>query len=258
MNKGLMNERLVINALHGQRLRDLPDHFRIPIRKMFNISSEDDFVYAKKVSNFVGCKTDFELYMYRYYLNISVKSGRCPSLHQEEFSSFITFLESLNISKRTINILKFFHYGDGSKDGTGVKTLRFDVFKEKYAKYFKEASEELSQDHIVRAIVYRAIIKGRIEKRQEINYLYYGTAEDGFFLHKSDILKYASQTGYEKYTAIHFGPIVYVAKMPSRRAKDGTKVHYAQLVWPDIKIDLLRIKKMAEDDGYTYEIRRRT
>ena len=123
MNKGLMNERLVINALHGQRLRDLPDHFRIPIRKMFNISSEDDFVYAKKVSNFVGCKTDFELYMYRYYLNISVKSGRCPSLHQEEFSSFITFLESLNISKRTINILKFFHYGDGSKDGTGVKIL---------------------------------------------------------------------------------------------------------------------------------------
>ena len=44
--------------------------------------------------------------------NISIKKGSGNSVHQEKFEEFVSFLYDLNISERTIENLKLFHYGD--------------------------------------------------------------------------------------------------------------------------------------------------
>lgn len=235
----------IIALLNNKTVKELPDHFKTPIKKMVYKVTDSCVVRAEKVSNFIGCKTDFELVLKGYILNISVKQGYFPTLHQEEFNSFIDFLEGLGISERTIKILKFYHFEDGTLDGVNPKFhMPFQEFRQKFSKYIKEASAELSQEHIVKAIVYRGIIKGRNDRRQEIDYLYYGTDEKGIFLHKKDLMENTYKYGQEEYTALHFGPIVYVRKYPCKVAKDGTIVHYAVLRWPDMEKDLY---KMHED-----------
>lgn len=235
------NEYEIIAALNGKQIKDIPEHFREPIKKMIYHLKDHHEIQAKNVSTRFGCKTDFEIHAHGIICNISVKCGHFPSLHQEEFGSFIDFLRDIGVSERTIKIVKFYHYADGSLDGTGTLKLRFDLFRERYQKYIDEASKELSQERIVRAIVYRGIIKGRKPTRQEIDYLYYGTKNEGIFFHKSELLDNVYKYGYPKYTALHFGPIVYVAKIPSRKNSAGQIMHYAQLRWPNIKEDLYKM-----------------
>lgn len=242
-NVGERNERRLINFLNNKTIKDLPDHFKIPIMGMTYKVTDNCVIQAEKVSNFIGCKTDFELTLKGYIINISVKQGHFPSLHQEEFKSFIEFLEGLGISKRTIKILKFYHFRDGTLDGINPKfQMGFEQFREKFKKYIAEASEELSQEYIVRAIVYRGIIKGRNPRRQEIDYLYYGNEDKGIFLHKKELLEHTHKYGREKYTALHFGPIVYTSKYPPKVAKDGTIIHYAVLRWPIMEEDVYKMR----------------
>jgi hypothetical protein len=250
MQQGLQNEYDIIETINGKKLRDLPQHFKDGFIKMYKYVNENDVVHAEKISNRTCSKPDIkvELSNHDKYMNISIKSGWMPSLHQEDLWSFMDFLKSLNISSKTLNTVLFYHYADETYDGTGVNKMRFDNFREKYKKMIAEASDELSQEHIVTAVVNRAIVVGRYENGRKINYLYHGTKDSGFFIHRNDILDHAFEVGRPKYTALHFGPIVYVAKVPNKLDSTGNKHHYAQLIWPKIDEDLKKILNYCEPE----------
>lgn len=247
---GIENEKEIIKAINGKSLKDLPDNFRIPIKKMYKFSQPDSVVYARKVPNKYGSKSDFELWMGNSYENISVKCGKSPAVHEETFSTFLIFLENLGVSKLTIKILKAYHYNDGTTNGTGTK-MRLADFKEKYRKYIAYASKELSQEHIVKAILQRCVIRGRSETRQEINFIYYGDANSGIFVHRYSLRKYCSLLGKREYDSIHFGPFVYVSKIHKRLVdENGNYVQYSQLCWPNIYDDLKIINDKIDEQKY--------
>jgi hypothetical protein len=244
-NNGIENENQIINEINGKKIEDLSPNFKEPIKGMFKYQKDGDVIVAKKVSNWIGCKTDIEIYLDNYYHNISIKSGFGPAVHEEEFDSFYEFLRTLHISRYTLDTIKFYHYADGSLSGIGTKTLRLDEFKEKYSDRIAKANEELNQDEIVKAVIYRAIIKGRKEKNQEINYLYYGNANEGVFIRRVDILDYAYKLPCYDNKAIHFGPLVYAQKIHRKKVGDGKVVQYSQLSWPNIKEGVIKIKELS-------------
>jgi hypothetical protein len=245
INPGIENENKIIEAINGKKLEDLDPNFQEPIKGMYKYHKEGSMVEARKVSNRIGCKTDIEIQMYNHYHNVSIKSGFGPAVHEEEFTSFYEFLKSLNISNETLETIKFYHYGDGTLDGSGKKTLRLDEFKEKYKDRIAKANKELANVEIAKAVIYRAVIKGRIEKNQEINYLYYGNEKEGIFVKRCDILEFAPQLNCYYDTAIHFGPLSYNQKIHSRKVVDGKVVQYSQLVWGNIKEGVLEIKRRS-------------
>lgn len=245
INKGLENEYEIVEALHNRKIQDLPSHFRNAIEAMFPFFRPYNTLWARKVSNFIGCKTDIEISLFSQKINVSIKSGHCPSLHQETLKCFLIFLQTLGVSEETLRTFQFYHYADETYDGTGIKMLRFDDFREKYKEMIAKASEELSQEHIVQAIAYRALIKGRLEHRQEIDYLYYGNKDSGAFFHKTDLMGLSHLTGKREFTSLHFGPFVYVAKVPNKFDENGNKIQYSQIIWPEIRTDLATIYRIV-------------
>lgn len=247
-NYGKQNELKILDAIDGKSLYELPDHFEKGITQMYKFVSKGDVVKATKYSDWDGNKPDIKIELSNHdkYMNVSIKSGWMPSLHQEYFNSFIQFLRTLEISEETISTVIFYHHADGTYDGTGVNKLRFDEFREKHKERIAKASEELSQEHIVKAIAYRALVVGRYEGRMKVNWFYHGTEEEGIFIHRDTLIENICSVGREKYTALHFGPIVYVAKIPSKVNEYGKKYHYAQLIWPKMDEDFKEIYEKTQ------------
>ena len=236
MNIGIENENQIIRALNDKTIDELSENFKEPIRSMYKYYKDGEKLIVKKVSNWIGCKTDITIQIHNYYHNVSIKSGFGPAVHEEEFDSFFTFLKSLNISQETLDTIKFYHYGDGTLDGSGKKTLRLDEFKEKYKERIAKANEELSNEEIVKAVIFRCVVKGRNERNQEINYFYYGNVEEGIFLKRDHLLEYGPKLNCYYDTAIHFGPLSYNQKIHKRLTlENGKYAQFSQLVWPNIK-----------------------
>ena len=239
--KGIQNEKEIIKAINGKFLDELPDHFKIPITGMYRYHHPGKRVEAKKVSAFFGCKSDIEIWMYGHYMNISIKCGFSPAIHQERLDWFLEYLHDLGISNETLDIIRFYHFYDGTLDGSGIKSMRLDEFKEKHKEIIAKANEELNQEHIIKDVFQRCVIRGRKATLQEINYLYYGTVDKGIFINKKDLLKYCSTINDREETAIHIGPLVYVAKYHRQVTCDDKIVQYAQLCWPHIEEDVYKI-----------------
>ena len=202
------------------------------------------------MSNFIGCKTDIEVCLFKTKTNISVKTGIAPSMHQELLENFIEFLKTLSLSEDTIQTILFYHYRDGTYDGSGGDPLDYTAFIEDHKERIQRASEELSQPDIVKAIVYRCVIKGRESSRQEIDYLYYGDTTKGAFFSKYDLLEYAHLTGDREFKGLHFGPFVYSRKV---RYSKGNHAYceYSQIIWPHIKTDLKFIYDIVHNNVKT-------
>ena len=246
-NFGIKNEKEIIKTINGKFLDELPEHFRTPIYAMYRYHHPGKKVEAKKVSSWFGCKSDIEIWLYGHYMNISIKCGFSPAIHQERIDWFLEFLHDLGISNETLDVIRFYHYYDGTLDGSGVKTMRLDDFKIKHKEILAKANEELNQEHIIKAVIYRCVIKGRKSTLQEINYLYYGTAEKGIFINKNDLMKYCPTINMREETAIHIGPLVYVAKYHRQVTCDEKVVQYAQLCWPHIEEDVYKIHNMIRN-----------
>ncbi|MBO5857211.1 MAG: hypothetical protein J6Q87_03085, partial [Clostridia bacterium] len=181
---GIENERLITKELNNKRINETSDNFRYMLYDMFKNYPRDSLLNVRKVPERFLCKTDLEFWVLNSYMNVSVKTGFGPAVHQEEFESFMSFLKTLKISRKTLRFIKFYHYADETYDGSGIKTLRLSEFWEKYKVQIKEASKELSEPCIVKAIVQRCLIKGKRETLQPINYLYYGDEKNGVFVHR--------------------------------------------------------------------------
>lgn len=244
-NPGIENEYQIMAALNGKTIEELNDNFREPVKAMFKYHKEGERIVVRRPSPWIFAKTDIEIEMYGHYHNVSIKCGFGPAVHQEEFDTFLEFLKSLNISNETIDTIKLFHFQDGTLDGSSKKSMRLDEFKDVHKDRIAKANQELQNPEIIKAIVHRCVIKGTREKNQEINYLYYGNAEEGIFIPNKAILEYAKDVPCYYPGFIHFGPFVYNQKIQTRRVRDGKYIQFTQIVWPNIKEGVLIIKKKS-------------
>ena len=80
---------------------------------------------------------------------ISVKSGRSVSAHEESLTSIIPFLRSLGVNDHILKTIVYFHYGDGTLDGTGLSRFTSNDLRRVMNSYFLEASHYLSKKEIV-------------------------------------------------------------------------------------------------------------
>ena len=242
---GLENEIFIIKELNGKKINETSDNFRYMLLDMFKNYPKNSVLDVRKVPHKYLCKTDIEIHVQGTYENVSIKTGFSPAVHQEEFESFMLFLKELKISKKTLNFIRFYHYADETYDGSGTKTLRLVEFWEKYAKQIKEASEELSNPLIVKAVLYRCVIKGKRDTLQNINYLYYGDHIKGVFVHRNDLLTKIGTLENRDVPYLHIGPFKYVQKIFRSQVVDGRYVQYTQMCWPYIKEDMIALFKQT-------------
>ncbi|MFA5649195.1 MAG: hypothetical protein WC951_12935 [Bacteroidales bacterium] len=194
-NNGHENEVNIISVLNRKTINELPKHFNVWLIKLFKEHDKPMFVY--KLNNHQ--KADIGIKVNRTTKYISIKSGANNSFHSEPIEYFIPFLRSIGVREHTLKTIVFFHYGDNTLDGTGQTRFTSREMRRTMNKFFKLASKELSETKIIKEVIMRTIIKGRFAENVEIDGIYHGTAEAGFFLPKNLIYKILLREKYVRY-----------------------------------------------------------
>ena len=230
MNYGFKNEKDIIEMLNGKTFEEIPKYFQESLSKIFNYQNEEMFICEKYGGHY---KPDIYIKYGDKSINVSIKSGDSVSIHQEILEQFILFLEEIGISKRTIRIIKFYHYGDGTINGSGNELLDLKYLQLKYSIFIKQANYELNESINYNKIIDRILFSGRFNKNHSIDYLYYGTNKIGFFVSKEKILEYLLKQKSMYLNCLHIGPFTY---QPASRKKP--KVRYCQFKWKSLLSDI--------------------
>ena len=217
-NNGKNYEELIVNKLNDKKISELSEFWRKIIKEMFVVTDDNEIVNARVIGK--SCKTDIEIYCMDKKINMSVKTGDHNSFHQENIFQLLDFLQKSGVSQRTLNIIKFYHFGDGTIDGTGNKRMDAAEIKLKYAKLIREANEEINKREIIENVFERFVTKGVKESYQKIDYLYYGDTDFGYLVTPDELLQYALRHRCMFLSGLHFGPLNY---QPYKRLLNSQK-----------------------------------
>lgn len=224
---GLLNEEEIIEYLDQMPFSKLNQKWQKHIKVMFPFVLDSDVIYARKFPDHQA-KPDMMVKVRHTIQYVSIKSGRNPSVHQEDFFAFQNFLKRIGVSDQTQRIIYFFHFGETKKLNNDGQPFTKDELETRYSDYFLKASTSLDNTKIIEEVINRTIIKGANMKRNGITYLYYGNLEKGFLLSKEDI--YSLVMNYREHkSSIHFGGLNY---QPSGRNRLRADYRYVRIKWP--------------------------
>ena len=145
-NKGFEQERKIVKIINNRKFKELPNVYQSLIEKIFGKKFDDITLMEciKKEGKGIDKKTDLIFTINNQKKNLSVKMGLANAIHQEPLSDFINFLNKIkNLTEYEINLIKYFHWCDGTYDNSGLvkDRTRKDIFvkkhKDKYCEYLK-------------------------------------------------------------------------------------------------------------------------
>lgn len=225
---GSVNETMILNALDKHYFKDLDPKWKKHMKRMFKNISDDDYIIVNYFKD-KDAKPDLEIIVRNKKVLLSIKSGHAPTMHYEPIKTFFDFLREFGVPERIIKIIAFYHYGYSLKKGSTYKVLSRDEILERYPEAIKEVNDYfIKHQEIVRELVYRSIIKGRL-KRDLIDYFYYGNSAKGFLLSTGDIFRIIASNHNDGCNSIHFNQLTYVS---CARNPDNQNKHHIKISWP--------------------------
>lgn len=225
---GMLNETMIVTAINRHHFKDLDPKWKRHIKRMFKNIEDDDYIIAHYHEH-KDAKPDIEISVDKKKILLSIKSGHAPTMHYEPIKTFFDFLRELNVPDRIIYIISFYHYGYSLKKRVSDHILTRDEIIKKYPKEIKEVNDYFkSHPEIVREIIYRSIIRGRL-KGDLIDYFYYGNSSKGFLLSTSDIITIIMNDPNDGCESIHFYQLTYIS---CARKEDNERKHHLKINWP--------------------------
>jgi hypothetical protein len=207
-NPGFLNERQIINKLNNTKFKDLTNNLKFLIQEMFGICNEEDVIKSGLIVNFQKLDIYIELNGIRKY--VSLKSGQATTIAEENLKLFIKYLRSKNISTKSLKTILYYHFGDGTLDGSGEKRMEYITLRIKTQKIIKELNEELNKNlDFVIDFVIRSMFKGTNENNIEADYIYFGNVEYGVLASKKQVIKHLQRKSYKFLNNPHIGPIQF-------------------------------------------------
>lgn len=223
---GSVNESMILIALNNHYFKNLSDKWKRHVKRMFKDIKDDDLIKVNYYS-IKNAKPDLEIIVNNRKILLSVKSGHAPTMHQEPIKTFFDFLRGLEVPENIIDIIAFYHYGYFLNQHG--KVLTREEIVERYPNKIKEVNDYFNNhEDIMREIIYRSIIRGRV-KGDLIDYFYYGNSAKGFLLSLSDIFKLIINEDNNYYKTLTFKQLTYVS---CARDLNNPKRHNVKINWP--------------------------
>lgn len=226
--RGLQNEEDIIKYLNGKTLASLNEKWKQHILIMFPFATFEDVILARKFPDHKA-KPDIILKIRHTCVYVSVKSGKNPSIHQEDFFSFSRFLSRIPVDNKILRVIQFYHFGETKKLNNNGKPFTREELQSKFSRYITWANMNLNDPKIIEEVIYRAVIKGADKHRTGIDFLYYGSLQEGILLSKEEIYTSVRQSMDSKDRPIHFGALNY---QPAGRKRTSIDYRYVRIKWP--------------------------
>lgn len=247
-NRGIFNEYDIIKYLNRKRISQLNNNWKYILETMFGTLSPLKRVKAGHLNKFI--KPDIWVEYKGVKKTISIKSGRSKSIHTESLDSLCEFMRSEGISERTIKIIRLFHYGDGTFDGTGKERYEYDEVYHRYKKYIDEANKELNNNkEFVIKFVTRVMFQGVDPNERIADYLFFGYVDlGGEVVSREKLLSYImhkNSSNWDFKKTIHIGPISLRphARYAHTAIRNEMSRHKMNCEWDDLLADLAYIVK---------------
>lgn len=239
---GFQNETDLIGALSNKLYKELNDNLKKFILFLFPEVNNNDKI--KCYSGMVGQKPDIIIEINNKRKNISIKKGSGNSVHQEDIDLFMDFLTTLDISEEAkIELLKY-HWADGTTDGSGKIRVSSAEYKAEHQKEINLINSELNKKEPLTKLITRVLFRGKSDKFDEADVVYYGTINEGHWATKDEIIKYMLNNKFD-INSIHFGPLTYQIWNRCLNFNPNTENRRSvmQVKWGSLERDLLIIEK---------------
>lgn len=232
INTGLTNEKEFINSINNKKIDQIESEFlKYCLYTIFSIIKNDDIFYCRKI--YGNKKTDLQISKNNEIsFFVSIKSGQSCSIHQQNVNDFVKFLYNIGVSKESLKFLLFYHFGDGTINGSGKQLLPLDEIKISYYKQIRKLNEEINSNKIIRN-VYKKVLIG---DDYPIDFIIYGNINFGYIISIKEIMSFVNNYNFDYISSIHFGPFIY--QNYSRFSLNKKRRVQMQLKWKSILSDI--------------------
>ena len=241
---GIQNEKEIMEALDGKSFKELSDHLKKVVQTMFRDIKDDDVIHAEKVPGFAKPDLKISVNDEKHYL--SIKFGSSSSLHCEQLEVLINWLSDHGIDDETIDNLLLYHYGDGTRDGSGQRRMPQQEVLRVYSKEVEQLNLKLNSNRFfVRDFVKRVVFDGNDPFKPSADFIYHGDIEEGEICSKEAMLAYCKRKTFHRLINVHIGPVMI---RPYARYTSGVETYPEKrqkvaFEWSRIGWDIMYINK---------------
>lgn len=238
-NKGIQNENDFIEYFRNKKVKDLnPMTYDFIVTLFPNIKDND---IIKTTYRLDKSKSDFLLTVGDITKRVSVKNGRCNSVHLESIETFIDFLKKNGTPENIIKRFLYYHYADSTIDGTGKNRLSVQEYKELNQKDIDIINNFFNNDVLLKNVTDRFLLVGKFYDSVDI--IVYGTINDFYWITKNEIYDLILSKKDEYSTGVHFGPLFCQPWTRNLQFKesDEYKRNYVQIKWYSLIDDIIKV-----------------
>lgn len=242
-NYGLLIEDEMSNALNKKKFKDLSNNLRTFIRDIFGVVNEKDKIYCSKVEG--RYKPDIAVRIKDKTKFVSIKSGRATTMHEENIKEVVLFLRSLGLSVESQKLFLYYHFGDGTLDGSGAYRRDYHDTYEWLRNQIKAFNDEVnSNDEMKLKIIERVMFQGISDLSPRADYIYQGDINYGLVISRVQIIKHLMRKTFNFYENVHIGPLLIRphARYAGKEVKNDELRRRVDFYWPNF----------AEDVRYIY------
>lgn len=245
LNSGIQNEKEIQDYIDGKTIMELNPNLRAFILDIFGLAR--NHISQSKISARRTCDTDYKPDMIIKYegqiKNISIKIGNGNSVHQEKISEFIEYCKKLGVNQETIDDLLFFHWGDGTLDGSAPVSERrsakeiISSYPEKIAnvqKFFNKHTDELLD----------RFLSSGTKKLSHVDFIYYGNYSSGDWHSIKQVFQYLKENVSDPLSVAGLNFQTYGRSL---NGQDDKRRQDIQLKWSGMQSYFLVSKKSFVD-----------
>lgn len=201
---GYDNEYEFVKYLNGKKIKELDIRTQEIIYSIFYGINKNDTIKCWR--NHLPQKSDILIKIKDYIRGISIKKGSKNSVHVERISDFIEFLKENNVPQEIIDKYLYFHFADGTKNGTGKIRISTEEYKKNHQGDIDEINTYFNKSNIIEKAADRFVLKGN-NSNYYISGIIYGEVDDYLWISKENIKQIMLSKKDEYSTGIHFGPL---------------------------------------------------
>ena len=207
-NIGRLKEDEFVATINGKKAKDLSHNLKHTLREMFGLFDGEEVLKSGLVDKLQ--KPDFYIEYKGIRKYVSLKTGRAETVSEEGLKQFLAFLRSWNLSIESQKTFLYYHFGDGTMDGSGKERMPyFDLVAILKDRILALNAELNRSKDFIKEVIHRMLFKGTVEANIPADYIYFGDVNYGVVCSEAQIFKHVDRRTWEYMDNPHIGPIQF-------------------------------------------------
>lgn len=238
---GIDNEFQFVTKFNNKYVYELDPLARDFIESIFENICDNDLI--KCFRNRYPQKSDIIIMINGNLKGVSIKIGSRNSVHLESINSFCEFLAKIKINKKIIDKYLYYHFADGTIDGTGKDRISKDLYYENHMDDIHLINCVFNKANVVSQVIDRFVLYGKNSK-YPIAAIICGSVNDFMWLTRDEIIDAISNTKVYNSTGVHFGPLFCQPqnRCLNRNPKYENTRYNVQVKWYSLFDDIIKYR----------------